>query len=180
MLRLRNIRGIRNAYSRRILSNVMGKDPVATLAATAARLRRLTTGLSPSQMRQSPAKGKWSIAQLVCHLSDSEVVLAFRLRMAIAQSGSPLQAMDEKKWAAGLGYLKANVKEKIEVFEKLRRDHVRLLRSLSPSERKRYGMHEERGRESVERMAQMYAGHDINHIRQIESIRNMLLRDRSR
>jgi hypothetical protein len=36
--------------------------------------------------------------------------------------------------------------------------------------RKQYGMHSERGQESIEQMARMYAGHDINHLQQIEKI----------
>lgn len=37
---------------------------------------------------------------------------------------------------------------------------------------KLYGIHEERGKETLELMVQMLAGHDINHLRQIENIRN--------
>jgi hypothetical protein len=33
-----------------------------------------------------------------------------------------------------------------------------------------YGMHEERGKETVKRMTEMMAGHDLNHLKQIEKI----------
>ena len=176
---LHSISGITNAYSRRILSNVIDQDPVRILSATPARLKRLARGLTKEQLRTPAEKGKWSIAQLVNHLSDSEVVLAFRLRMAIAQSGSPLQAMDERKWADGLGYRNADVGRKLALFEVMRRDHVRLLKSLPKSAWNRYGMHQERGKETVLRMAQMFAGHDLNHIRSIRQARSILLRGRN-
>ena len=168
---LKSVGKIRNPYSKRILKNVIDKDPMKVLAATPNRLLRLVRGLTEKQLRKPPSPGKWSISQLVCHLSDAEVVFAFRLRMAVAQSGCPLQAMDEQKWAAGLGYQRADVRRKIQLFAAMRRDHLTLLRSLRRGDWERYGMHQERGKETIERMAQMYAGHDINHVRQIEQIR---------
>ena len=176
MKKVRSVTGIKDVYSKRILTNVIGKDPVKVLAATPRRLKNLVNGLSDRQIRKSPAKGKWSIVQLVSHLSDAEVVLAFRLRMAVAQSGSFLQAMDEQKWAKGLNYQNANVKKKLELFATMRKDHLALLKSLASTKWRRYGRHEERGKETVERMAQLYAGHDVNHLRQIEMIKRSLRR----
>ena len=39
-----------------------------------------------------------------------------------------------------------------------------------PEQWKQFGIHAERGEESVERIVEMMAGHDINHLRQIEAI----------
>jgi hypothetical protein len=35
---------------------------------------------------------------------------------------------------------------------------------------KQYGMHSERGKESIEHIVRMFAGHDVNHLQQIEKI----------
>jgi hypothetical protein len=53
----------------------------------------------------------------------------------------------------------------------LRRSNLRLLRSLSPEELRRSGVHAERGEESVEHLLRLYAGHDLVHRRQLERIR---------
>src|SRR6058998_249996 len=171
MREIRNVKTFKDPYSRRILSNVINRDPVKVLAATPGKIRQLVRGLSKKQLRTSPAKGKWSIAQIVNHLADSEIVIAFRLRVALAESGSPLQAFDEKKWAANLGYDKSDVRRKLEILLTLRRDLLAVLGSLPRKAWDRYGMHQERGKETIERMAQMYAGHDVNHLRQIALIR---------
>jgi hypothetical protein len=171
MKRLRSIRGISDPYSRRILSHVLDKDVMTVLARTPRKLAGLIKGLTAKQLRTTPAKGRWNILQLVCHLTDTEIVLGFRLRMAIAQSGRPLQAIDEKKWAAGLDYGSADVAKKLALFSHLRQEHVRLLGSLSSAAWNRYGMHEERGKETITRMAGMYAGHDLNHLAQIRLLR---------
>lgn len=165
---------INDAYVKRMVSNVIGKDPLKVLARTPKRLRKLVKGLKKKQLRHSPAPGKWSIVQIVAHLADTEVVLAWRLRMVLAQSGSPLQAMDQDRWARALHYEQADVEEQVALFTTLRRQHCAIWSSLRDEEWQKFGMHEERGKETVERIAQHYAGHDINHLNQIAAIRQSL------
>ena len=102
--------------------------------------------------------------------------MAFRIRRAVAQSGGKLQPYDQDLWAKHLYYDKSNPKEKLALFEVLRRSHVSLLKLLKPAEWQKYGIHEERGKETVERMVQMLAGHDVNHLRQVSQIRTSLLK----
>ncbi len=167
-----SVKTIASPYLRRILSYVIGKDPLQVLSSTADQIRQLTHGLTQDQIHRPPRRGKWSIGQIIAHLSDTEIVLGFRFRMVIAQSGSRLLAMDQDQWAEGLRYRKADWKRKLKLFELMRRDHLVLLRSLGTSEWKKYGIHEERGKETLELMVQVLAGHDVNHLRQIEKIRN--------
>jgi hypothetical protein len=173
---VQSVEGIENAYVKRILSNVVGKDPMKVLERTPRRLRKLVKDMKKKHVRYHPAPGKWSIAQIVNHLADTELVLAFRLRMVLAQSGSPLQAMDQDKWAGGLGYETADVDEQLELFTAVRHKHLSMWKSLTDADWDKFGLHEERGRETVERIAQLYAGHDINHLQQIEAIRIELRR----
>ena len=56
------------------------------------------------------------------------------------------------------------------VFQTLRVANLALLKSLKPEQWKHFGMHAERGEESIERITEMIAGHDINHLIQIEAI----------
>jgi hypothetical protein len=53
---------------------VDGKDPVKLQAAAPARLAKLLKGVSPAQARKRPAPEKWSIAEIVVHVADTEVV----------------------------------------------------------------------------------------------------------
>lgn len=52
----------------------------------------------------------------------------------------------------------------------LREENLALLQSLEPEQWKHYGVHFERGQESIEHIVRMCAGHDINHLQQIEKI----------
>lgn len=178
MKTLRSVSNIKDPYVSRILSNIIGKDAFRVYAQTPSKLTKLVRGLRSSQLRTSVIKGKWSITQIINHLCDSELVMGFRYRMAIAQPGSPLQAFDENKWANSLRYDSVGSGKKLDLFIKMRHDHLALLRSLTPKEWRQYGIHAERGKETVERMVQMMAGHDINHLKQIRNIRNVLVKKR--
>ena len=162
-------------YTDRILSYVGTKKPLGILTSTPSRISRLIQGLTDAQLRLPLTKGKWSIAQIINHLCDGEVVLAYRSRKIIAEPGTRIQAYDQDKWAANLHYDASDAKMQLELFTAVRRGNVVLLRSLKPNEWKRFGIHEERGKESIKRLALLYAGHDINHLRQISSIRSSIL-----
>ena len=176
MKKVTSVKNITNPYSKRILSNIINRDPLTVYAKTPHDLQRLLRGLTHQHLQTPLKKGRWSVAQIVSHLCDAEITMSFRLRMAVAQSGSALQAYDQDKWAGALYYSKANCREKVKLFSVLRMANVALLKCLSPKEWQRYGMHEERGKETVERMVQMLAGHDVNHLKQVEDIRQNFLR----
>jgi hypothetical protein len=167
---VRSVNGIKDPYTRRILSNIVGRDAFRVYAATPAKLKRLLAAINSRDLQRPIAKGKWSVAQIVSHLSDAEIVMGFRYRMALAEPGCRILAYDQDKWDKGLKYNSADSRKKLDLFLANRRGNIALLRSLKAGEWKRYGMHEERGRETVERMVQMIAGHDLNHLRQIERI----------
>lgn len=175
MKRLTSVKNINNAYTKRILTNIINKDPLKIYANSPRELRRLTTGLKNERLHTPVKKGKWSIGQIVSHLCDAEIAMSYRLRMSIAQSGSPLQAYDQDKWSDALYDENSICIEKVKLFTVLRSANVSLLKGLSTKGWMRYGMHEERGKETVERMVQMLAGHDVNHLRQIEEIRAKFL-----
>ncbi|HEV8538319.1 MAG TPA: DinB family protein [Bacteroidota bacterium] len=175
MRKLTSVKSIKNPYSKRILSNVLNKDPLKVYERSPRELQRLAAGLNSKQLQTPINKGKWSIGQIVSHLCDAEITISYRLRMSIAQSGGPIQAYDQDKWADALYREKSSCSEHVKLFSVLRNANVSLLKGLSSKEWQRYGMHEERGKETVERMVQMTAGHDVNHLRQIKEIRDKFL-----
>lgn len=158
-------------YMRRMRSYVGRQDPVKMQAAAPAKLARAVRGLRPAQLRRRPRPGKWSIQEIVGHLADTELVYGFRLRMMLAQPGSPIQAYDQDFWAKNLVYHRLPMAKLLERVRVLREENLRLLRSVPRPWWNRYGMHEERGRESVKRTILLLAGHDVNHRNQIYAIR---------
>ena len=161
-------------YTKRMLGNVGDKNPLAVQRATPVRLARLVRGLSRTQLRRRPAPGKWSINEIVAHLADTELVGGYRIRTILGQNRTPIQAFDQDVWAARGSYNRVDVRRALERFRVLREANLALIRSLSPRRLQQYGMHAERGKESIAHIVSMFAGHDVNHLGQIERIRRGL------
>jgi len=157
-------------YAKQLLLYVVDKEPLEVFESTPFAIAKTIRGLSNKQLLKSPRKGKWSIAEIVSHLADGEIVLSYRFRKVIAEPGSRIERYDQNKWAKNLRYDKSDCKKKLQLFTVLRKSNVELLKSLSKKEWKRFGMHAERGKETIEKMLLLYAGHDMNHLKQIENI----------
>ena len=155
-------------YIHRILGNVGEEDPWQVLATTAARLRRLTAGRSRAELAVSPEPARWSVVQILAHLADAEVVAGWRLRSILALDGVPIQAFDQDRWAAAFNYAESDPGESLELFEVSRRANLSLLRRVDPALHAHHGLHAERGEETITHLVRLYAGHDLNHLRQVE------------
>jgi DinB superfamily len=157
-------------YKQRILGNLGGKKPLEIQAETVERLEKLINGADSKKLGHRPTPEKWSVNEVMAHLADSELVSGYRLRTILGAPGGPIEAYDQDKWAEAGNYGKQSAREALETFAALRRANLRLMRSLKPEQWKLFGVHSERGEESVERLAEMIAGHDINHTKQIEAL----------
>ena len=157
-------------YTQRIVGNVAGKQPLTVQAATAKKLARLIKDIPANKLRKRPSPDKWSVSEILAHFADTEIVAAFRIRMILGASGTPIAAFDQDSWVTSGHYEKRDPRKSVEHFHVLREANLALLKSLKPEQWKHYGMHSERGQETIEHTVRMFAGHDINHIRQIESI----------
>jgi hypothetical protein len=147
------------------------RDPLVVLSETPGTLDDLVREINREKLAQREAPGKWSIIHVLQHLADSEIVGAFRYRMVLAHDRPPIPGYDQDRWASRLHYDQADAQAALDQFSALRKANLRLLESTTEEERKRFGIHAERGEESVEAMIRMYAGHDLIHTRQIIRIR---------
>lgn len=161
-------------YSTAVLGLVGDAEPLGILTKAESRLRELTRGLSPTQLGQREAPGKWSINHVLRHLADSEIVWGWRMRMALTHDRPPIAGFDQDAWADKLGYGQADAEESIREFAVLRAGNVRLLKNATSEDMKRVGVHAERGEESVAHMMKLYAGHDVLHLNQIARIKETL------
>ena len=78
-------------YIKRILGYLDGQDPWKIQKSTAKKLEKAVKHLSRKQMRKRPAPGKWSIAEILAHLADTEVVASWRMRLILGHDGTPIQ-----------------------------------------------------------------------------------------
>lgn len=161
-------------YTHRILNNIEGQDAIKVQRATAAKLKKTILGLTPKQLKWKPAPGKWSIAEILAHLADAEIVGSWRMRLTIGASGSTIQPFDQDAWALAFKYGDHDARHSLEVFRVLRENNLAMLKALPAESWEHYGMHLERGKESITHLVRMFAGHDTNHLRQMEGIASQL------
>ncbi len=157
-------------YTRRILANVEARNALNVQAETPAKLARLIESVPASRLHDRPAPDKWSVAEILAHLADAELVTGWRVRQILGAPGTAIQAYDQNSWASSGHYEIRDPRKSIEQVRVLREANLVLFSSLSPEQWKHYGMHAERGKESIEHITRMTAGHDLNHIRQIEQL----------
>lgn len=157
-------------YTQRLLSYGADKDPLRLQQAAPKKLAALIKGKQKKQLSRRPGPGKWSIAEIMAHLADSEIVIAWRLRQILSSNGAPIQAYDQDSWAATFDYAHRDPKQSLESFRILRENNIALLKAVPRKLWDNYGVHQERGNESVAHVARMVAGHDVNHIQQVEKI----------
>lgn len=155
-------------YTQRILSHAKEQDGIKLQGATNKKLARLIKGKSTAKLRKRPAPDKWSIAEILAHLADAEIVVGWRMRLILGAPGTPIAAFDQNAWASSGHYEKRDPRKSVELHRVVREANLALLKSLTPEQWKQYGQHAERGQESIEHIVQMMAGHDRNHLQQIE------------
>jgi hypothetical protein len=157
-------------YTQRIIANTEGKQPLTVQAATAKKLERLIKGVPTAKLRKRPAPDKWSVSEILAHFADVEVAVGFRMRSILGAPGTSVAAFDQDSWVISGHYEKRDPRKSIEHFRVAREANLSLLKSLKPEQWKHYGMHAERGQETIEHVVRMLAGHDLNHLNQIERI----------
>ena len=161
-------------YIGRILGYVQGKDAIKTQRDTAPRLKKAIQGLRPAQLKWRPEPAKWSIAEIIAHLADAEIVASWRMRSVIGENGITIQPFDQDAWASVFEYRDRDAKKSLETFRVLRENNLAMLKEIPKETWDNYGMHLERGKESIAHLTRMFAGHDANHIIQVESLAKQL------
>jgi hypothetical protein len=158
-------------YVRALLDLLGDRDPLAVVEATPAALEGATSGVDEALLRKPERADKWSVAEVVAHLADSELVWGYRLRRVLAEERPRIIGYDQDQWADRLRYREARLADSLATFAALRTANLRLVRATSPADMQRVGVHTERGEESVAHMLKLYAAHDLVHLRQIERIK---------
>jgi len=150
-------------------SFLAGQNPREVIRQTAALLASHAARLGPEGLKRQPGPGKWSAAAVICHLADCETVFAFRLRQALAQPNHVIQPFDQDAWARPYENLDPCVA--LEVFSATRRWNLALLDTITPGDLEKKLTHPERGEMTFQTLLDTMAGHDLNHLEQLERIR---------
>ena len=137
-----------------------------------SRIVAAVAGLGDATLRYKSDPAKWCILEILGHLADIEVLYGYRLRQMLADKEPVIAPIEQDDWARNLGYLEAAPGELLDAYQAARRANLRLLRRMKPSDLEKGAFHPERKRKvTVEELIGMMAGHDPNHLGQIERLK---------
>ncbi len=120
------------------------------------------------------------MAEVLGHLADAEIALAFRIRKIAAEPREVLVAWDQDRWADRGGYRRTPPREALATFVALRRSNLAYVGRLSAAQKAQHGRHPEYGRLTVPQLLAHWADHDLNHLEQIRAAHRRLAGRRRR
>jgi DinB superfamily len=161
-------------YIERLKRTLGERSPLEVMQSTVTVLDSIGQSFGKEKFQQSWGEGKWTAAQILSHLAEGEMVLAYRLREIVANSGANIPAYDQNRWVANAGYLQTDSATALSLFTIIRKVNLAFLNSLDPEQWNCYGVHSERGKESIRDIVQLVAGHDLNHLQQLKTIAGKL------
>lgn len=141
------------------------------------RVRRVVDDLSSEELHRHAPERKWSIAQIVAHLVDAEIIGAVRARQTFAEPDSTFLAWDPDGWADELDYAsldRSDLLRRVELFALLRETTGAIFWRASGEEWSRSALHPERGPMTLRQVLELYADHGERHLAQILAMRSML------
>jgi hypothetical protein len=157
------------SYRTRILGLLGERNPIESMEDSARRVEAAARRLGDAGLSRPWGPGKWTGKQIVAHLADAEVGVAFRIRQVLAQDHHVIQPFDEGAWARRYTG-DVDVEAALGSFLGLRRWNLALFRTLSADDLAREAFHPERGPEVLGTIVRLLAGHDLNHLAQLERL----------
>ena len=139
------------------------------LEATPAILRGLMSEISDEDARWKPAPDRFSIAEVLAHLSHSEGhCYRARVDRFLAEEMPELEPDDAQMYLEL--YKNGDPEEDFKHFEDQREANIELLRGLPAEAGSRKAMHLEAGEITLSQMLHEWALHDLGHVRQIAEL----------
>lgn len=135
---------------------------------------RALLGFPADRLTARPLPGKWSAAEIVHHLADSETQSGIRLRKLLVEPHPVLQAYDQDAWATRLRYNERPIGPALTAFRAARETTGQLLAAMTDEEWRSHGWHSESGSYHAERWLEIYAEHAHGHAAQIRRLREAL------
>jgi hypothetical protein len=148
--------------------DLAGRDPIAALRETTARIGAIAGAWSPDDFERTYAPGKWSARQVLIHLAQTELALGTRARMALTTPNYAAQSFSQDAWIARDAALGG--RPALDAFLALAAMNLAMFNALTPADRETTLSHPEYGALSVDWILHQMAGHQIHHLRQLEAI----------
>lgn len=144
------------------------RDPLAVLAETPDRIIQQLERLGADAFHRTYAEGKWTVEKILAHLVHCEIGFSHRIRQALVVENYVAQPFDQDDWMGSEPHIAGVLA--LSTFINLRQFDLLLFQSLSEAKRTIALANPERGPQTVGLLLEIMAGHDLNHLEQLESV----------
>ena len=142
---------------------------IEMLDATPDLLRGLMSELTEEDARWKPAPDRFSVAEVLAHLSHSEGH-CYRARLdRFLNEERPEFEPDDAQFHLDL-YRDADPEDAFDHFEEQRETNVEFLRDLPGEAGGRVALHKEAGEITLSQMLHEWVLHDLGHVRQVAEL----------
>ena len=135
---------------------------------------RALDGFPQGKLTARPLAGKWTAAEIVHHLADSEMTSAVRMRKLLAEPYPVIQSYDQERFAEVLHYQERPIEPSLQAFRYARESTAQLFEHMTEADWRKLGWHSEAGSYHTERWLEIYAAHAHGHAEQIERLKAAL------
>lgn len=139
-----------------------------------AEVAKALEGFPSAQLTARPFAGKWTAAEIVHHLADSEMQGAIRLRKLLAEPHPVIQGYDQDTYAVKLHYNERAIEPSLAAFRAARDSTAQLFRHMTEADWRKLGWHSEAGSYHSEHWLEIYAHHAHGHAGQIAALKAAL------
>jgi hypothetical protein len=154
------------AYFTKYITLVDDGELPAILAAQHARFQSLYEGISEEQARTRYAPGKWSLKQLLGHVTDTERIFSFRAFAFSRAETTPLFSFEQDDYVRAVDFDARTWRSLVDEFAIVRTATIALFAGMSPDLLLRRGTASE-ATLSVRAAGYIIAGHETHHVRAI-------------
>jgi DinB superfamily len=123
--------------------------------------------LADGALAKAYGPGKWTVRQILHHLTDTEMLLHERLKRIIAGPKQVVWAFDQDAWDHAFDYAHAPLGNKKQVYALCRELNIQLIETYYDSHGPQEFVHSETGLRTVKDEFEKVALHNQGHIGQV-------------
>ncbi len=138
------------------------------------KLEKAINGLTDSQLDTPYREGGWTVRQVVHHLADSHANALIRIKLVLTEDTPILKPYLQDLWAELPDCKHMQVEYSLDILRGLHAKWAYLLDKVTDEQLSRKGNHLDDGEVTLERLIDGYARHGINHVAQINGLREKM------
>ena len=155
-------------YQQVYLQKISGDDILSVLEQQLHAMSAMFHGIAEAKGTFRYAPGKWTVKELIGHVTDTERVFAYRALVFARNDGAVLPGFDQDPWVEHAPHGQVPIQELVQEFEAVRGSTIHLFRYLDPEAWMRWGTANNR-RITVRAQAYVIAGHVQHHFEILKS-----------